>query len=322
LIGWLITEGSYSNSYVDKKSKLLKTPTSLTICKSLRGNPDKCAQIDNLFARLNCGTGIYAAPRTQEKYWSTKNKPLILKIRKWLPTRCLTPQFLLHLSIEQLHILYETMLLGDGCWDNVAKCRRQFAVKNQTATDMFSMLCVLIGQSHHVFKRDLSMYHPSSPKLQNVPKMSSINIGELKKRTRTQCLSERTIHKNWQGIVWCPTVENQTWIARRNGTVYVTGNSPIQGAASDYVSNAANRIRAKLLEKGLKGKLRNLIHDAIYVETPQSEIKETLEIMEEAMTRRILGIQIPLIADFKIGKRWGRMHNIKVANIIKKQVTL
>lgn len=30
-------------------------------------------------------------------------------------------------------------------------------------------------------------------------------------------------------LVWCPTTRNSTWIARRNNTVYVTKNSPIQG---------------------------------------------------------------------------------------------
>ena len=112
--------------------------------------------------------------------------------------------------------------------------------------------------------------------------------------------------------------DNKIAYADEQGSV----NSPIQGAASDYVSNAANRIFQQLKEKGLHGKLRNLIHDAIYVEAPQSEIKETLEIMREAMTRQILGIQVPLIADFEIGKRWGRMHKIKVDNILQKQVAI
>lgn len=112
--------------------------------------------------------------------------------------------------------------------------------------------------------------------------------------------------------------DNKIAYADEQGAV----NSPIQGAASDYVSNAANRIFAKLKENGLHGKLRNLIHDAIYVEVPRDEIKQTLEIMNEAMTRKILGIQVPLIAEFKIGKRWGRMHNLKVDNILLKQVAI
>lgn len=99
-------------------------------------------------------------------------------------------------------------------------------------------------------------------------------------------------------------------------------NSPIQGAASDYVSNSANRIFLKFKELGLKGKLRNLIHDAIYVEVPKAELKKSLLIMKEEMERRILGIQVPLVAEFKIGKRWGRMHKIKVENNVEKHVAI
>lgn len=31
--------------------------------------------------------------------------------------------------------------------------------------------------------------------------------------------------QDYDGIIWCPTTPNQTWLARRNGTVYFTGNS-------------------------------------------------------------------------------------------------
>jgi uracil-DNA glycosylase family 4 len=115
--------------------------------------------------------------------------------------------------------------------------------------------------------------------------------------------------------------ENKVAYADEQGAV----NSPIQGAASDYVSNAANRIYNKLKENGLHGKLRNLVHDAIYVEAPQAELEQTIAIMNEAMTRRILDIQVPLTAEFKVGKRWGRMHTLKaktVDKIVEKQVAL
>jgi hypothetical protein len=36
---------------------------------------------------------------------------------------------------------------------------------------------------------------------------------------------------HYKGIVWCPTTPNGTWLARRNGTVYWTGNSA--GASGD-----------------------------------------------------------------------------------------
>lgn len=115
--------------------------------------------------------------------------------------------------------------------------------------------------------------------------------------------------------------DNKVAYADEQGAV----NSPIQGAASDYVSNAANRIYNNLKAQGLHGKLRNLVHDAIYVEVPEAELERTIAIMNEAMTRKILDIQVPLIAEFKIGRRWGRMHVLKaktVDKIVEKQVAV
>lgn len=115
--------------------------------------------------------------------------------------------------------------------------------------------------------------------------------------------------------------DNKIAYADEQGAV----NSPIQGAASDYVSNAANRIYNNIKAQGLHGRLRNLVHDAIYVEVPKAELQQTIAIMNEAMTRRILDIQVPLIAEFKIGKRWGRMHVLKaktIDKIVEKQVAL
>ena len=110
--------------------------------------------------------------------------------------------------------------------------------------------------------------------------------------------------------------DNKIAYADEQGAV----NSPIQGSASDYVSNAANRIFMRLKDEGLHGKLRNLVHDAVYVEAPKTELRQTLCIIKEEMERKILGIQVPLIAEFKVGIRWGKMHKIEVVNNTQKQV--
>lgn len=112
-------------------------------------------------------------------------------------------------------------------------------------------------------------------------------------------------------------------------------NSPIQGCLSDYTANAANRITLKFKELYLHGKLRNLVHDAIYMEIPKVELEQSLKIMKEEMQRQILGIQVPMIAEFKIAERWGNLKEVKsinpivykedkieVANNVQKQVAI
>jgi uracil-DNA glycosylase family 4 len=93
-------------------------------------------------------------------------------------------------------------------------------------------------------------------------------------------------------------------------------NSPIQGCLSDYTANAGNRILIKFKELGFHGKTLNLVHDAIYMEIPKVELEESLKIMKEEMERRILGIEVPMVAEFKIGKKWGELKSVKSINPI------
>lgn len=84
-------------------------------------------------------------------------------------------------------------------------------------------------------------------------------------------------------------------------------NSPIQGAASDYACNAANRIVLKFKELGLHGKLRILIHDAILMDIPKAEFEQSIAIMKEEMERPVCNMVVPIRSDFAIGPNWGEM---------------
>lgn len=58
--------------------------------------------------------------------------------------------------------------------------------------------------------------------------------------SRTVDVSELTLTEETCQGVWCPTTEQGTWVARRNGTVYITGNSIIQGR--QHCPNSLNLI--------------------------------------------------------------------------------
>ena len=44
------------------------------------------------------------------------------------------------------------------------------------------------------------------------------------------------IKENYKGIVWCPSTPNGTFIARRNGTIFLTGNTLRHGFANFMVN--------------------------------------------------------------------------------------
>lgn len=89
-------------------------------------------------------------------------------------------------------------------------------------------------------------------------------------------------------------------------------NSPIQSAASDLNCNAANRILAKFEEVGVKGKLRILVHDSILLEVPKDDLDKSLRIVKEEMERELPMINVPMVAELKVGTRWGDLKEVTV----------
>jgi len=108
----------------------------------------------------------------------------------------LSLEFLLNLSQRQCRLLLET-LIGTG--------------STSISPDLYQILCFLSGKSYELSFRNLSSYAGYTPGKDRV-----YLLPEHKK--------EKTV-----SFVWCPTVKNGTVVVRRKGTVYITGQSPIQG---------------------------------------------------------------------------------------------
>lgn len=87
-------------------------------------------------------------------------------------------------------------------------------------------------------------------------------------------------------------------------------NSPIQSAASDMNCNAANKILRYFAEQSLSGELCLLVHDSLLYEVPESEIEQSLNIIKSTMEAPIEGVNVPMIAELKIGTRWGVLEEV------------
>lgn len=94
-------------------------------------------------------------------------------------------------------------------------------------------------------------------------------------------------------------------------------NSPIQGTASDYACNAANRILIRFKELGLHGKLKILVHDAIIMSLPKNEFEQSIQIMKEEMERPVCNMAVVMKADFAIGNNWAEMQKYKFKEAVK-----
>ena len=88
-------------------------------------------------------------------------------------------------------------------------------------------------------------------------------------------------------------------------------NFPIQSSASDIMSLATVRIHEKL--RGFKAHIVLTVHDSVVVEVENSQVVEVYKIMKEELEKGVeIFPDIPFKADFKIGKRWGDIREVKL----------
>jgi len=223
LSGWIVTEGCYEKGLTDKIGSI-----------SIYQNPGKKAdRIRNCLKDLNfkfteSGTKNLCFRISAE---STR------KITEVLPTKNLTVDFILKLTSTQRELLINTMVDGDG-WRRGS--HRSYCQKDKSHIDLFQMLLTLTGKKsncHYIEN------HPSFRKLSN---FYSINIFSKRgNKTRGECLNfngglvngagvNRSKGKEafpnvptvqYSGRVWCPETEYGCFVARRNGKVYLTGNT-------------------------------------------------------------------------------------------------
>lgn len=124
------------------------------------------------------------------------------------------PEAIFNLSPDLSRIFLDTYMKGDN--GGVLK----IATTSSLIKDGLMQVCVNAGYGVTVRER-----HP-------------VGIGKLKQYIiRILKSSESYIQKitevDYQGIIWCPTTSNGTVIARRNGKVFITGNSPFSNVTLD-----------------------------------------------------------------------------------------
>lgn len=87
-------------------------------------------------------------------------------------------------------------------------------------------------------------------------------------------------------------------------------NSPIQSGASDMCMIAGARIKKVFESKQMKGQLVLTVHDSVIYEVPNEEVVESLKIIKEGIERPIAGINVPMVAEIKVGNRWGFLSEV------------
>ena len=125
------------------------------------------------------------------------------------------PEKILHLNKEQSRTFLETYITGDdheGC---------KITTTNESIKDALMMIAVNAGYGITAHKRK-----PTS----SISKKDQYTLRIIK---HNDSYISKIEEVEYSGIIWCPTTKNQTVVARRNGKVFITGNSPFSNITMD-----------------------------------------------------------------------------------------
>lgn len=220
ILAWFWTEG-HIIKLRDKTNS-----NSATLSQSLEVNPDKCKRIKKaLTEEFGNPSEFVRQGRNTEKdvprWYEDLSRPNEMKIhlnaeagkilQQLAPNKIPSYEFLLSLTQEQLDLFIDVSIMADGHNQDLAQ-------KSKECAEMFQFACILAGHATSLRERTLG----EEKEVQYGYKMKNVCI-----RTAKNFRPFRSNPKwvDYEGIVWCPTTKNSTWLARRNGTVYFTGNS-------------------------------------------------------------------------------------------------
>lgn len=206
LLGWVWTEGGFDQS-----------GSGVRIYQS-SVNPEKCDEIAALLDRMGPHKRYdYARTYTRRngqthQYTGTTwfiSGDIANRVREDLPGKRPTYDLLWRMTAAEKRAMLRAAMLGDGSgWGGSSP---QFYQKHEDDLVWLQTLLALIGQSGKVTMRD------------------DRQGGQLSLRQRgttdLQARHLRTSTEHYTGEVWCVKVPSGAFVARRNGRVFITGNS-------------------------------------------------------------------------------------------------
>jgi hypothetical protein len=217
LMGWILTDGC------------IKKNGKITISQCISANSHKCKLIEDTLIASNVkysksigktrknpynSSGCQMITFCILKNTSNANRSGVIPDHEWIykyVTKDRLPKYnLLNLKQEELLALYDAIMLGDGSRGS------ELCMQNEYKLEFFRTLCSFIGKTA----------------ITNLGQHNMKQKGEMKFRTYVTNKSDTNIllKKNFKkdkytGKMWCPTTNNKTWIAQRNGRIFITGNS-------------------------------------------------------------------------------------------------
>lgn len=279
LVGWALTDGHFKTL----PRKRTEGRHAVTIMQSRFGNPSKVKRINALIARnrLKVWRGVGSKARRSADSW-VLDAELSATLMKMFPGRKLTPSFIASLSREQARRLVEVMLLGDGNRGT----KTSFTASTREKAELFQMLCVVAGYATSLHERRMVGRVGRSVHVQaeGITTKRPYFTVTILRRTHTQVLKKQRREFTGKVPVWCPIVPNTYFVARREGHVFITGNTPIQMGVASWMNRGMLIIQSIFdRETGGAAQIVQQVHDALTVEAPDEYAQRAADVMLEVL---------------------------------------
>lgn len=207
-------------------------------------------------------------------------------ICKKFPDAVLTWDFVSSLSQHQANVLMNAMIYGLKAIPGSSVI---YECSTSAQRDIFQYLCVIAG-------------YGTVCTVQKDDNREKYVIRIL--RARNASIYPRHQKKTKINGVWCVTTNTGTWIAKRNESVYVTGNSIIQGSAAEMTKRAILNIENNEQWKKIGGRILVPIHDELLCEVPIDSYKEGAEILRTLMEEAGNFLPFGAVCDVTTTLRW------------------
>lgn len=258
-------------------------PNRIEIAQSAIANPDKCERIERALTKVFgprgkvADGGVWYQTSDKEQYFvsATVTKPLLDLFEDNQPWGTKTEpkypklDFIHSLTKDQMELFVDICVQGDGHLEDNG--RRRWHQQDLKSVEIFEMCLIMLGIPNR-YRLDHSREEAGVWTVEFLkrdfanPMMSAYSANG---RGSRDAASVEWVP--YSGTVWCPTTGTGTWLARRNGKTFITGNS--SGTAVDDSPKLFRVISATMEAR------RDNIRDAVmnHIVNPTWERNKRLE---------------------------------------------
>lgn len=234
LIAWIIGEGS-----VEKRSRH-GSCYRVSIYQSAIKNKSNYEEIKSLLNHFKLNYSEYTqhglgSPVQRIRLNADSSKV----IHNWLSKENVKfiPNQFLNMSQKQSKLFIDTFMKAEG----FEGCK--IATSDVDILNDLQAVVTNAGYGSTVLKRE--------------PTIGTKSIYVLRLIKHKETYIKRITKVDYKGIIWCPNTENETVIARRNGKVFITGNTPFSNITldlkvPDFMREEHVLIGGKLMDKKYK----------------------------------------------------------------------